>query len=148
MKTAAPKRPIESYSRHIKGLSYSRLSASAFHELASSLTYCVWSGDPATYRLTASATFVDGLAYGKPGIYSRNDYIENYCQRLGNVGYVFDNYRELRQIVTDILDDFPTELYREQVSNVKAGSALFSPESLAPKLREVIEACAVGAGPG
>jgi hypothetical protein len=105
------------------------------------LTYVVWTADPQHYRLTSSATFVDALTYLKPGIYLRNDYIEHYFDRMGDIGYLCDTYEDMLATIREIVAEFPKERYAQQVENIRKGCVILEPETIAPRLRQILDSC-------
>jgi len=132
------RRPVSSFSRQVRGLGTRPLTNKEYQERASGLSYCVFADDPEYRRLVASASFLDALAYGKPGLYLRNDYIEPYFRKLGDIGYLCENREQMRETVAEILREFPRERYQKQVENIIAGRKIFSPEFLAPRLRSLV----------
>ena len=102
------------------------------------LTYVVWTAKPDHYRLTASGTFLDAMAFLKPGIYLRNDYIEYYFERMGDIGYLCDSCDDMVSTVREILSEFPTVRYQRQVENIRKGRIIFEPQTLAPRLRDIV----------
>ena len=113
------------------------LPRAEFEALARQITYVVWTADPKHYRLVASATFLDALAFLKPGIYLRNAYVEHYFQRMGDIGYLCDSYEEMVQTVRRVMSAFPRERYLRQVANIRKGRAIFEPAALAAQLQEM-----------
>jgi len=128
--------PTMAGSQYVKGVSGTPLSPDEFQKRASSATYAVWLGNPKHYRLTASATFLDSLAYAKPGIYLRNPYIEYYFDKMGDIGYLCDTYEDVVSTIRDIMNRFPVVRYNQQIENIIKGRLLFEPSYLAPKLRQ------------
>lgn len=126
-------------SHYVKGVSGIPLSPDEFERRAIDITYSVWLANPEHYLLTASATFLDSLAYLKPGIYLRNAYVENYFDRMGDIGYLCDSYDDVAETVDSILRNFPKERYKQQVENILRGRHIFSPVFLAPKFRQICE---------
>lgn len=125
-------------SEYIQDISDRPLSSDEFHQRAVSLTYSVWLAKPEHYRLAASATFIDSLAYLKPGIYLRNPYIEHYVERMGDIGYLCDTFEDVVSTISGILDDFPLARYKQQIENIKKGRVIFEPENLRNKLKQKI----------
>lgn len=123
----------------VQGVGTVPLDAREFAERASSLTYTVWTGDPEYYRLVASASFLDSLYYGKPGIYLRNPYIEHYFERMGDIGYLADSYEEMRYLILHICREFPEERYRRQCANILREREALSPASLGAKFRGIVD---------
>lgn len=122
----------------IRGLSSAPLSAQEYDARARSVTYAVSLADPVHYRLVASASFLDGLRYLKPGIYVRNPFLEHYFDLMGDIGYLCDSYNEVRDVVFSILQSFPEDRYRRQCDNIVRGRGLFEPQNLAARLRVII----------
>ncbi len=104
---------------------------------ADALTYVVWTAPPRDYDLRASATFVDALAFGKPGIYLRNRYVEYYFGRFGDIGYLCDDVESMFRVMREVSERFPLERYREQQKNIAAARACFSPERVGLQLRDI-----------
>jgi len=117
------------------------LDREEFDERMHKLSYVVWTAQPDHYRLTASATFLDALAFLKPGIYLRNDYIEYYFERMGDIGYLCDSLEEMVSIIREIISEFPIKRYYDQVENIRMGRAIFEPQTLAPRLQDIVAAC-------
>ena len=128
--------PAMAVSQYVKGVSGTPLSPDEFQKRASSATYAVWLGNPKHYRLTASATFLDSLAYAKPGIYLRNQYIESYFDKMGDIGYLCDTYEDVVSTIRDIMNHFPVVRYNQQIENIIKGRLLFEPSYLSPMLRQ------------
>lgn len=105
------------------------------------LTYVVWTKDPQHYRLTSSGTFVDAMAYLKPGIYLRNDFVEHYFDRMGDIGYLCDTYEDMLATIREIVADFPKERYEQQVENIRKGRVILEPETIAPRVRQILDSC-------
>lgn len=123
-------------SNYVQGVSGTPLSSDEFQERASRITYSVWLADPAHYRLTASATFLDSLAYAIPGIYLRNPFIEYYFEQMGDIGYLCDSMDEVYSLMEQLISDFPSSRYHMQVANILATRNIFSPEVLAHTIRK------------
>jgi hypothetical protein len=123
---------------YVEGVSDQPLSVDEFQRRANGMTYSVWLAHPEHYRLTASATFIDSLAYLKPGIYLRNPYVEHYVQRMGDIGYLCDTFEDVLSTIRGILDDFPLDRYKQQVENIKKGRMIFEPKNLSNKLKQQI----------
>ena len=136
----AEKKPVCQY---VSDIPDRPLSLIEFKERVRNLTYVVWTAKPDHYRFTASGTFLDALAFLKPGIYLRNDYIEHYFNQMGDIGYLCDSYEDMVSTIRDILSKFPSVRYRQQVENIRKGRVVFEPKTLAPRLREIVKSCDV-----
>jgi hypothetical protein len=123
----------------VHGLSREPLTEEEYRRRAASLTYAVMPLEPKKYRLSASASFLDALSFVKPGIYLRNDYVGDYFERMGDIGYLCDSPDEMGDVIASILAEFPMGRYRKQQENILRERRIFEPETLAPKLREIVE---------
>lgn len=130
------KKPV---SRFLPQIPTQPLSPAEYQAGMTELTYIVWTAKPSQYRLTASGTFLDAIAFLKPGIYLRNEYIEYYFDHMGDIGYLCDSFEEMLTIIREIIVDFPLERYLAQVSNIQKGRYIFEPKTLAPRLRDILE---------
>jgi hypothetical protein len=109
-----------------------------YQRRAAALTYVVWTAAPGDYELRASATFVDALAFGKPGIYLRNRYIEHYFRLFGDIGYLCDDLEGLFQVMGDVSANFPQERYLQQVRNIAVARERFTPEQVGGEIRRIL----------
>ena len=127
-------------SAQLAGTSSAPLTADEYTTRARGIDYAIATGALCNYGLTASATFLDALSYVKPGIYLRSPFVEHYFERMGDIGYLCDDYRALLDTVRSLAADFPRERYLSQCENILRGRSLFEPGSLAPRLREIVSA--------
>ncbi len=110
------------------------LTANEYARLASRLTFAIGLAGPESYRLSASASFLDSLAYATPGIFVRNPYVECYFERMGDIGYLCRSGEEVETVVRGILERFPTERYERQRQRILEKRDLFAPTNVAPHL--------------
>ena len=128
-------------SRFVPDIPEHPLTRPEYEARARQLAYAVWTADPSHYHLTASATFLDALAFLKPGIYLRNAYVEHYFEQMGDIGYLCDSYEQMVDTVGGIIQRFPKERYLRQVENIRKGRVVFEPATLAARLREIARGC-------
>lgn len=126
------------YSRFIPVIPEHPLLREEYEVLANQITYVVSTAKLGNYRLVASGTFLDALAFLKPGIYLSNDYIKYYFNLMGDIGYLCDSYEEMAETIKNIISDFPMNRYKQQAENIRRGRAIFEPVTLAPRLREIM----------
>ncbi len=89
-----------------------------FNALIKKVDYAVFFFDKNSYKLTASGTMCDCLSFCKPFISIKNDYFQYYFEKFGAMGYLADNYEQLEQKVTEILNSPPTEEYKIHLENI------------------------------
>ena len=114
------------------------ITAEEYQRRAEALTYVVWTAAPRDYDLRASATFVDAMCFGKPGIYLRNRYVEHYFHRFGDIGYLCDDVESMYGVMKEVSDRFPRERYLEQTRNIAVARGCFSPERVGGQLRNIL----------
>lgn len=122
----------------VEGMGHSVLSPEELGRRISILSFVVLTQEPDHYKLVASVTFQDALAHLKPCICLRNPFIEHYFRRMGDIGYLCENDRAMFQVLSAVVHDFPLERYLEQCENIRRGRTLFSPEKVAPELRNIL----------
>ncbi|AAR35625.1 glycosyltransferase [Geobacter sulfurreducens] len=103
-----------------------------------SIDYAIFFHKPETYTLTASGVLFDAFSYLKPVIALRNPFFESYFERMGNIGYLCDNYGELKRTVLSLLDSPPYEEYESQRQNILKGRADMEIPALAQRLRSIL----------
>ena len=138
VRSRAELRKLEQRRAPLEGLTMEAMSHEAYTSKVKEITYVVSPSSPAHYKLAASATFIDALAFCKPGIYLRNDYLEYYFEQLGDVGYLCDDLAQMEEIVASICRSFPAERYRAQCQIIVDGRGRFSAEQVGPHLRKLI----------
>lgn len=125
----------------IVGLSHSPLTPEEYTRRAAAVTYAIWAGQSEQYALRASASFVDTLCMGKPGVYLRAPYVESYCNQMSDIGFLCDDYEQMLRVAVEVTSSFPEDRYAQQCANVIEGSKVFHPEALAPRLRAITDQC-------
>ena len=125
----------------VEGVGEKPLSLDEYRRRASEVTYSVWTAWPEHYRLVASVSFVDAIAFGKPGIYLRNPFVEHYFETIGDIGYLCDSIDEVVATARSVLESFPRERYERQCRAIREGRRLFSPEALGERFRAIAAEC-------
>jgi hypothetical protein len=124
----------------VTGLVDKPLALDEYARRAESLTYAVNAANPEDYRLAGSSSFIEALFYGKPGIYLRNDYVENCFEVMGDIGYLCDTPEQMTETIRAIIRDFPQDRYERQLGNIVKGRARFTPQEVGRRFRSVVEA--------
>lgn len=94
------------------------MSREEFSSFAKAVDYAVFFYKPTSYRFTASGALFDAFSYVKPIIAIKNPYFEYYFKIMGDIGYLCDNYEEMKAIIVGILENPPTERYQAQCQNI------------------------------
>lgn len=88
------------------------LSRQEYSEYANEIDYAIILHNPNEYKLSAQGSFFDALSYLKPIIAIKNPFIEHYFNELGDIGYLCDDYTEIKNLILKILNENLTEEYR------------------------------------
>ena len=126
------------FSEYIPAISNYPLEKGVYNKIVANSNYVVSTSNPEHYKLTASATFLDALSFLKPGIYLKNDYIEYWFKKLGDIGYLCDTYDDIVLTIRSIVSNFPEKKYRNQIENIRKGRVIFEPKYLSKELKEII----------
>ena len=102
-----------------KTLSNKPISQDLRNETLNKATYTLLTYNLNSYKLIASGAFMDCINYEKPIITIKNDFVEYYFKKYGNIGYMLNSYEELESLVISIIKDFSITKYIEQVNNIK-----------------------------
>lgn len=102
--------------------------------------YAVWTGDPSTYRLRASATFLDAISLGKPLIYIKNDFIDYYNTHRGPFGLPVADEGKLEELMIQLARTPLDDNYLRMARAAQDAGRTFSPDIIAPGLRSIIQA--------
>lgn len=112
------------------------LSAEDFAFHAQKLDYAVFMHGADAYTLTASGVLFDAFSYLKPMIALRNPFFSSFFERMGNIGYLCDNYDGIKRTILRILDNPPVEEYMIQRQTLLKGRELLQTDVLASTLRD------------
>lgn len=115
------------------------LSSYDFEKYAEDLDYAIIFHKEDQHRLTATASFFDAVSYLKPVIAIKNPFIEYYFSKMGNIGFLCDNYDEIKNIVMEILETNSNKCYTNQVNNLYKGRGDLSLEKISKKMRKIWE---------
>jgi len=114
-----------------------RMSRAAFIQGIKPLHFIVFPHQPGHYELSPSGTLLDAIAWEKPLIARRIPIFESVFKKYGDIGYLFDSDRELRDIVQQIVQKVDKSHYHRQVFNVRKARAARTSEALAASYREI-----------
>lgn len=90
------------------------------------------------YELNGTAAMLDAFSHLKPVIALKTPLSEYYFNKMGDIGYLCQNYRDAKDIVMEILETKPVHRYRAQQENILKQRDQFSPAGIAPKLRALL----------
>ena len=113
------------------------MSNEDFADYANDIDYALIFHNPEDYRFSATALFFDALSNSKPIIALKNPFINYYFEKLGDIGYLCDNYDEMKDVVLNILDKNPKSIYRNQKQNLLKGQVELSLYKISDKFAEL-----------
>jgi hypothetical protein len=113
------------------------MSRADFVQRVSMLHYVILPHEAATYTLAASGVLLDAIAWQKPVIARKIPIFKAMFDRHGDIGYLFSDDSELRDIVEVILQTADKSRYRTQVMNLSSARKSRAPETLAKAYREM-----------
>lgn len=95
------------------------LSKEDFDSQISALHYSLFFYDNDFYKLCASGAFFDSVKLSKPILALKNDFFVYYFEKLGNIGYLFNDLEEMKAKIADIMQGHCDIEYEMQLSNLK-----------------------------
>jgi hypothetical protein len=104
---------------------------------AKTIHYSLFFYKPTSYRLTASGALFDAFSYVKPIIAIRNPFFEYYFKIMGDIGYLCDNYDQVKTIIIDILNNKVSDHYQLQQQNILKGREQFNIHKIAQNVVEM-----------
>ncbi|WP_343567416.1 hypothetical protein [Sphingobacterium sp.] len=106
------------------------LSKKEFEDKIFELHYSLFFYDNEFYSLCASGAFFDAVKFEKPILAIKNDYFSYYFDRLGNIGYLFDNLEDMKVKIAMLLFDNYEQEYLQQVANLQRAKRTLSIENI------------------
>lgn len=109
-----------------------------FRERASSITHTLWLAKIGGFRLRASGTFFDALAYGKPLVYTANPYLDPYFAMEPALGVRVTTLAEVPKAILRVSREFSEDGYASSRAAIEQFRRRFTPQALAQNLPEAI----------
>lgn len=123
----------------VEGTGTQPISAEAFLRGAQAVTYALWLAEPDAFRLRASGSFMDALAFGKPLVYTANAFIDPYHALAPGIGRRCQTIDEVPAAVIAVARAHGEADYREAQGAIMELRARFTPESLARRLASCLD---------
>ena len=114
------------------------LDAEAYEKYSRNIDYALFSYEPNAYELRASGAILDAFSFLKPIIALKSPLSEYYFKKMGDIGYLCEDYNAMRDAVIDILERRPTDRYRQQQENILTQRVQFSPACVSLKFRSLL----------
>jgi hypothetical protein len=119
------------------------LDQEAYAKYSRCIDYALFFYRPDAYALRASGAILDAFSFVKPIIALKSPTSEYYFKKMGDIGYLCENYNAMRDTVLDILERGPTDRYRHQQENILTQRVQFSPASVSVKFCNLLQASKV-----
>jgi hypothetical protein len=116
------------------------LDQEAYEKYSRCTDYGLFFHRPNAYELRASGALLDAFSFLKPIIALKNPLSKHYFKKMGDIGYLCENYNAARDTVLDILETRPTDRYRQQQENILTQRVQFSPAAVSVKFRNLLRA--------
>lgn len=113
------------------------LSIHDYGKYAEKVDYALIFHRPEQHQLTAIASFLDAISYLKPIIAINNPFIEYYYNKMGNIGYLCNDYNEMINVLLEILDTNRNKVYINQVDNLDNGRKYLSFKTISEKMAKI-----------
>jgi glycosyltransferase involved in cell wall biosynthesis len=108
-----------------------QMSRTAFLRGVTPLHFIVLPHEAASYNLTASGVLVDAIACGKPLISRKIPMFESVFKKHGDIGYLFTDNEELKDVLERILQEADNARYQRQIYHLRSARKARQPEALA-----------------
>jgi hypothetical protein len=115
------------------------ISRESFIARAQSITHSLWLGTPGCFRLRASGTFFDALAYAKPLVYTANAYIDSYYALDPAIGVRCATLDNVPAAILDLAACSSDQSYDAAVQAIQRLRIQFTPEEQAKRLPAALE---------
>ena len=100
------------------------LDQEAYEKYCRCIDYALFFNRPSAYELRASGAILDAFSFLKPIIALKSPLSEYYFKKMGDIGYLCENYNAVRDTVLDILED---KAYRSLSSTTREHTDTKSP---------------------
>ncbi len=126
----------------VEGATATPLAREAFQTSAQSVTHALWLAEPSGFRLRASGTLFDALAYLKPVVYTANPYFDGYGLVEAGIGVRCVSLEEVVTAVLRLATEASTpgaqERYADTTDRIERFRTRFTPEALVGPLRAAL----------
>jgi hypothetical protein len=113
------------------------MSRERFLNAVQMLHFIVLPHEAQAYQLTASGVFLDAIAWQKPVIARKIPIFEALFAKHGDIGYLFTENSQLKEIVEGIVQCVNNSLYRHQSANLAKARKSRDPAELAESYKAI-----------
>lgn len=120
------------------GIGNDHIDSQELYDKCKLADYFIFFYSKSDYELIASGAFFDAITYEKPIIAFKNDYFEHYFKIAGDIGYLCNDFKEMKEVIANILDNNLKDEYDNQVENIKKLKKIIDIKNIANNLKNEI----------
>lgn len=125
---------VERLRPFVEDVGHQPIPRATFLKRAEEITHALWLAPQNSFRLRASGTFFDALAYAKPLIYTANPYIDGYFDRAPGIGTRCATAAAVPQAILAAVASHSEAAYGAQRAAIERLRERFAPAALAGTL--------------
>ena len=118
----------------VEGVGSEPIAREEFVRRARSITYALWLAPAGSFRLRASGTFFDALAYEKPLVYVANAFIDHYLTPAAIFAFRCTDAEEVTRTILQIASQYDLKSYGEAQASIRDYRVRFTSRVLAASL--------------
>lgn len=130
-------------SHHAKRLSYVdnevRLPLDEYRKRIQDLDYLIMPYDESHYKYVCSGAALDAILLLKPIIALKTAHFAELFDKLGDIGYLCDDFDELRKTVHYLANNLQPERYALQCENLAKGRIVYGPNAVSFQMRRICD---------
>ena len=111
------------------------LSDADFMRYSAEIDYAIFLHNYKRYRLSASGSIFDALSNLTPIIALNNPQFKYFFDKLGDIGYLCDDAKDIELVILNLLNNMSTERYLVQSSNLARAKDEFDIKKIGKKIR-------------
>ena len=115
------------------------ISRTVFRERAEGITHTLWLAKIGGFRLRASGTFFDALAYAKPLVYTANPYLDRYFALEPALGVRVSTLDEVPEAILGVACSFSEASYAASRAAIETFRLRFTPQELAKRIPAAVD---------
>lgn len=113
------------------------LNQDTYFKYLDKINYALFFHKPEDYQFTASGVFFDAISYLKPIIAIKNPFFQYYFEMMGDIGYLCEDYEEMKNLVLEIIKNPDDNRYHQQQLNLKNGREKISISEIAHRIQNL-----------
>lgn len=114
------------------------LNREDFDKAAKKIDYAVFCYNQHLYKFTTSGALFDAFSYLKPIIALKTPLFEYYFEAMGDIGYLCNDYVEMRERIIGLIKNPLFERYAKQRDNILKGREKINLLNISKKIRKFV----------